>query len=297
MDNIHSKLEKDRFLKGVMQYLAIVLGCVIYAVGFQFFMYPNDIVSGGAVGIAMIINKLLALPVGLTTIVLNIPLFLVAWRHFGLGFLISSLVGMVLSSLFVDLFSLCDLVLTWDPMLGSIIGGAIKGAGLGIIYYVGTTTGGIDIVAKLLRARYPHVNLGTMLLILDAAIIIGYAVILDKYESAMYSVIAMFVVSKVIDLALYGIDNSCICFIISEKSTELSQEITSGHMHRGVTILEGEGAYSGQKKKVIMCVIKRIQIAEIRRVVKNIDDNAFFIVSDAKNVFGRGFENINDLDR
>ena len=294
MENISTRMKSNIFFRRIVQYTVIVLGCVIYAVGFQFFMYPNNIVSGGIVGVAMIFNELLPMPVGVTTIILNIPLFVIAWRYFGLDFLISSLVGMALSSAFVDLFAMFKIVLTNDPMLASIIGGVIKGVGLGVIYYVGSTTGGVDIVAKMLRMKNPHLNLGTILLLIDAAIIIAYAVILNKYESAMYSVITMFVVSKVIDLALYGIDNSCICYIISEKSSDISHEIISGHMHRGVTILEGRGAYSGKEKQVIMCVIKRQQIAEIRRIIRNLDENAFFIVSDAKNVFGNGFENIRE---
>lgn len=294
MENISTRMKSNIFFRRIVQYTVIVLGCVIYAVGFQFFMYPNNIVSGGIVGVAMIFNELLPVPVGVTTIILNIPLFVIAWRYFGLDFLISSLVGMALSSAFVDLFAMFKIVLTNDPMLASIIGGVIKGVGLGVIYYVGSTTGGVDIVAKMLRMKNPHLNLGTILLLIDAAIIIAYAVILNKYESAMYSVITMFVVSKVIDLALYGIDNSCICYIISEKSSDISHEIISGHMHRGVTILEGRGAYSGKEKQVIMCVIKRQQIAEIRRIIRNLDENAFFIVSDAKNVFGNGFENIRE---
>ena len=294
MENISTRMKSNIFFRRIVQYTVIVLGCVIYAVGFQFFMYPNNIVSGGIVGVAMIFNELLPVPVGVTTIILNIPLFVIAWRYFGLDFLISSLVGMALSSAFVDLFAMFKIVLTNDPMLASIIGGVIKGVGLGVIYYVGSTTGGVDIVAKMLRMKNPHLNLGTILLLIDAAIIIAYAVILNKYESAMYSVITMFVVSKVIDLALYGIDNSCICYIISEKSSDISHEIISGHMHRGVTILEGRGAYSGKEKQVIMCVIKRQQIAEIRRIIRNLDEKAFFIVSDAKNVFGNGFENIRE---
>ena len=294
MENISTQMKNNIVFRRVIQYVVIVLGCVIYAVGFQFFMYPNNIVSGGIVGVAMIINKLMPVPVSVTTIILNIPLFVIAWRYFGLDFLISSLVGMALSSAFVDLFAIFNIVLTDDPMLASIIGGVIKGVGLGVIYYVGSTTGGVDIVAKMLRMKNPHLNLGTILLLIDAAIIVAYAVILNKYESAMYSVITMFVVSKVIDLALYGIDNSCICYIISEKSSDISHEIISGHMHRGVTILEGRGAYSRKEKQVIMCVIKRQQIAEIRRIIRTMDENAFFIVSDAKNVFGNGFENIRE---
>ena len=290
MQNIRQK--SNKYLK---KYLFVLLGAIIYAVGFQFFMYPNSIVAGGVVGIAMITNRLTDLPVGVLTIVMNIPLFLVAWRHFGLGFLIGSLVGMGLSSVFVDLFAMTGIVATHDPLLGSIIGGVIKGFGLGLIYYVGATTGGVDIVAKFLRRRFAQINFGTLVLIMDVAIIFAYAIILEKYDSAMYSMIGMFVVSKVIDLVLYGIDNSNICYIISENSQELIQEIISGHVRRGVTILEGEGAYSHRKKDIIMCVIKRTQIGEIRNLVRSIDENAFFIVVDAKNVFGNGFENISEV--
>lgn len=294
MESIKAQMKNNGVFRRIIQYLVIVAGSAIYAIGFQFFMYPNSIVAGGAVGVAMIINRLIPVPVGVMTIILNIPLFIVAWRYFGLDFLISSLVGMALSSVFVDLFALFNIALTYDPMLASVIGGAIKGLGLGAIYYVGTTTGGVDIVAKLLRMKYPHINLGTLLMLLDAAIIGAYALIFRIYESAMYSIIAMFVVSKTIDLVLYGIDNSCVCYIISERSQDISNEIISGHMHRGVTILDGKGAYSGKEKQVIMCVIKRQQISEIRRIIRNIDENAFFIVSDAKNVFGNGFESIKD---
>jgi uncharacterized membrane-anchored protein YitT (DUF2179 family) len=287
-------MNDNAVIRNVVKYLVIIIGSAVFAVGFQFFMYPNNIVSGGAVGVAMIINKLFNVPVGVMTIIINIPLFIIAWRNFGTDFLIGSLVGMALSSIFMDTLAVLNISLTDDPMLACIIGGAIKGIGLGTVYYVGATTGGVDIVAKLLRMKNPHINFGTLLMLLDAAIIVAYAIILNKYESAMYSVIAMFVVSKVIDLVLYGTDNSSVCYIISERSADIAHEIISGHMHRGVTILEGKGAYSGKDKQVIMCVIKRQQISEIRRIIRNIDDNAFFIVSDAKNVFGNGFESIHD---
>ena len=279
----------------VKKYLTILVGTVIYAVGFQFFMYPNNIVSGGCVGIAMIINRLTGLPVGVTNMVLNIPLFLVAWKHFGLGFLVGSLAGTYISSFLVDMLAATGVVATLDPMLGAIIGGVIKGAGLGIIYSVGATTGGADIVIKFLRQRFSQINFGTMMMLLDGAIVVAYALILDQYASAMYSLIGMYVVTKVIDLILYGIDNSCICYIISDNSEALIHEIIDGRVHRGVTILEGEGAYSRTKKHIIMCVVKRTQIPDMRRMVRAIDEHAFFIVSDAKNVFGNGFENIAEV--
>ena len=125
-------------------------------------------------------------------------------------------------------------------MLAAIIGGVIKGAGLGMIYYQNGSTGGIDIVIKFLRQRYSHINFGTIMLIVDAAIVVAYALVLGQYQSAMYSIIAMYVVTKVVDLFLYGIDNSALCYIISDQSGELTEMILSGHVHRGVTILEGE---------------------------------------------------------
>ena len=279
----------------IWKVFVIVLGSFIFGFVFQAFLLPNQIVSGGVTGISMIINAFTGWPIGLMVILMNVPLFLIAWKHFGLDFLLGSLLGMGLSSAFVDLFALTGLVLTNEPMLASIIGGVIKGTALGMIYYYGASTGGIDIVAKLVRQRYSQLNFGTVVLIMDVVIILGYALIVGNYDSAMYSMIAMFVTTKVIDLVLYGLNNSCVCHIISEKSEVLTRELTSGHMHRGVTILQGEGAYSHKSKHVILCVIKRSQIPELRRTIRALDENAFVIVSEAKNVFGRGFENIAEV--
>ena len=278
----------------IVKYALVVLGSALFAAGFQFFLYPNSIIVGGVSGIAMIINFLTGLPVGIMTIVLNIPLFIIAWKHFGGKFIIGSLVGMMLSSLLVDIMATLDYSPTGDMLLACLIGGAIKGFGLGIIYYAGATTGGTDIIAKFVRLRFPYINFGTIVLLTDAVIIIAFAMIFDRVEAAMYAVIAMFVVSKVIDLVLYGIDNSSVCYIISENSEQLVKDITD-KLHRGVTILSGEGAYSHRDKQVLLCVIKRTQIADIRKIIKNIDENAFFIVSDAKNVFGKGFGDISDF--
>ena len=286
---------KNKKIKAIaFQYLLIVVGAALFAAGFQFFLYPNSIIVGGVSGIAMIINLLTKLPVGLLTIVLNIPLFIIAWRYFGTGFIVSSLVGMLLSSVFVDLFALLSISPTNDMLLACIIGGAVKGLGLGIVYYAGATTGGTDIIAKFIRLRFPYLNFGTVVLITDCFIIVAFAAIFNKVESAMYAVITMFVVSKVVDLVLYGIDNSSVCYIISEKSDQLVTDITD-RLHRGVTILEGEGAYSHKNKQVLLCVVKRTQIADIRKMIKSIDENAFFIITDAKNVFGKGFGDIADF--
>lgn len=294
MNGIKARLMAKSSMPKGAKYLLIVLGAAIGAAGFQFFMYPNAIVSGGLTGIAQIINRLCGLPVGVLSIVLNVPLFIFAWKQFGNAFVIDSFIGTALFSVFIDLASMLNLTATNDPMLGSIIGGVIKGIGLGAIYYVGATTGGVDIVARFLRRRYPYINFGTFILVLDAAVISAYAIIFHIVESAMYSLICMFVVSKAVDLMLYGLDNSSIVYIVSHSTQDIVNEITSGNLHRGVTLLHAEGAYTHEERNVIMCVIKRPQIAEIRRLVRTIDDKAFLVVTDAKNVFGNGFDSIND---
>mgnify|MGYP004536310479 FL=1 len=292
MDSIKQQLNGRPVMSQVVKYALITIGAAIGAVGFQFFMFPNAIVSGGLIGIAQIVNRLTGLPVGAFSIVLNVPLFIIAWKQFGLGFIISSFAGTVLYSVFIDAAAMTNIVATTDPMLASIIGGVIKGLGLGTIYYVGATTGGVDIVARFLRRRFPYINFGTLILLMDAVIIAAYAWIFKIYESAMYSLICMFVMSRAVDLVLYGLDNSNICYIVSEHTDDIVREITLGQLHRGVTLLHAEGAYSHEEKQVIMCVIKRPQIAAIRRMVRAIDPKAFMVVTDAKNVFGKGFDSI-----
>ena len=292
MDSIKQQLNGRPVMSQVVKYALITIGAAIGAVGFQFFMFPNAIVSGGLIGIAQIVNRLTGLPVGAFSIVLNVPLFIIAWKQFGLGFIISSFAGTVLYSVFIDAAAMTNIVATTDPMLASIIGGVIKGLGLGTIYYVGATTGGVDIVARFLRRRFPYINFGTLILLMDAVIIAAYAWIFKIYESAMYSLICMFVMSRAVDLVLYGLDNSNICYIVSEHTDDIVSEITLGQLHRGVTLLHAEGAYSPEEKQVIMCVIKRPQIAAIRRMVRAIDPKAFMVVTDAKNVFGKGFDSI-----
>lgn len=272
----------------------IILGAATYAVGFQFFFYPNDIIAGGVTGISTIINLLTGAPVGVVSIIINIPLFAFAWKKFGTRFMLMSLVGMALTYIFVDLFALIDFAATDDLFLAGTIGACLNGAGLGLVYRAGATTGGIDIVAKILRRRYPYINFGTFVLVLDIAIIAVFAAIYREWEAAMYAVIAMFVVTRAIDVMLYGLDTSKVCYLISEeKSTELERAITET-MHRGVTRLHGEGGYTGAEREVLMCVIKKRQITDLRKIVRAVDPAAFFVVTDANEVFGNGFGNIQD---
>lgn len=272
-------------------YFLIVLGAVVFAAGFQFFYYPNDIIAGGITGISMIINHLTGWPVGVMIIVMNVPLFALAWKHFGLRFMLGSLLGMGLSSILMDLFSMLGVSATDNPLLACIYGGLCTGTGLGLIYLAGATTGGVDIVAKFVRRSRPYMNFGTIILGMDVLVIATFALVFDRFESAMYAVIGMFISARTIDTVLYGINTSKLCYIISEQFEVIKSAITE-ELGRGVTILHGEGAYTGNPKQIILCVIKRQQITDVRRIVRMTDPNAFMVITDAKDVFGDGFADI-----
>jgi len=286
------KTSTKMMLEAALNILKILLGSVIFAIGIQWFYHPASLLSGGVTGIAMIINYLApSVPVGVMIIVLNIPLFIIALRKYGWRFMAGSLLGTLFSAVAIDLLALVDFSITTEPFLAAIYGGIITGLGLGIVYTTGSTTGGTDVVAKLIRGKFPYVNFGTMILVLDAAIIASYALLFKKYENAMYTVIAVYVAARVIDLVLYGSSQSKLCHIISEYSDEIKAAIVQ-KLHRGVTVLSGKGAYSGADKQVLLCVVKRQQIIEIKKIVKNIDKSAFVIVTDTRDVFGEGFGDI-----
>ena len=269
----------------------LLFGSALAAVGFQFFTFPNDIVSGGVTGIAQIIRLLTGLPVGVMIIIMNIPLFIIGWKRLGARSQMGALVVMVLNSVLIDLLAMTDIVATDEPLLAAVYGGVINGAGYGLIYTAGTTGGGTDIVATLLRRRYPYINFGTMQLVLNVVVVLTFAILFQKYDSCMYTIIEMFISSKVINLVLYGPGVSEVCYIISDEGVKVKDAITKT-MGRGVTFLRGEGAWSGKEKPVILCVVKRPEIAQLRNLVRSVDENAFVIMSEAKDVYGKGFGNI-----
>lgn len=275
--------------------LLVLIGSAINGAGFSFLTYPNNIVAGGVTGIGQIINLLTGLPVGVLVMVMNIPLFLAAWKKFGTRFIVFSLIGMLSNSLFIDLFNALERPLTNDMLLAAVFGGAVKGLGLGIIYYQGATTGGADIAARFLRRRYPYINFGTLSLCLDAVVVAAFALVFRRVDSALYTVIAMFVASQVVNLILYGMSNSGVCYIVTVEPQKIAESIGL-QLERGATILRGEGAYSGTERDVILCVVKRSQIPALRRIVAETDRGAFVIVTESHEVFGKNFLNIGKID-
>lgn len=269
----------------------ILFGTAITSFAFRFLTFPNHIVAGGITGISQIINLLTGFPIGVATILFNIPLFVWAWKRLGRRFVLLTGLCMAVSSVSIDLIEPIARPLTDDPMLAAVYGGLFKGLGYGIVYTTGATSGGVDIPSRILRRRYPHINFTTFSLSFNAAVIVAFAVIFRRFDSCMYTLICMYISSKVVSLILYGPINSRLCYIISERSEDLRHAITE-QLGRGATMIHGHGAWSGREEQIIMCVVKPPQIGRLRSLVREIDEHAFLVVSDARSVYGQGFENI-----
>ena len=205
--------------------LKIFFGTLVTSFAFRYFTFPNNIVAGGITGISQIINLLTGFPIGVATIAFNVPLFIWAWRRLGRRFVILTGLCMVVSSVTIDLLEPIARPLTTDPMLAAVYGGVFKGAGYGIVYTTGATSGGVDIPARILRRQYPYINFSTFSLGMNAVIIVAFAVIFRRFDSCMYTLICMYISSKLISLILYGPINSRLCYIISERSDELEARI------------------------------------------------------------------------
>ncbi len=273
----------------LLSYVMITLASALYALGFDWCYAPNQIGFGGITGLAQVINAAVPLlSIGLLVILLNIPLFFLGWRLLGGHLLLSSLYAMFISSVFVDLIAAAIPFAPMDPMLAAIFGGILVGLSLGIIFLQGATTGGTDLAARLLKLRLAWLPMGKLLMGVDLVVIAAAAVAFRNLSSALYGVVSLYISTVVMDMVLYGMDSAKVAYIISSCPDEISAAIFQ-ELERGVTILHGEGAYSGQEKQVLLCAFKQRQIVPLKRLVKERDPNAFLIVCDAHEVLGDGF--------
>ena len=274
--------------KQLRSYGIITVGSVIFALSFDWFFAANAVGMGGITGLAQVLNVLFpALSVGIGTILLNVPLFLAGWKFIGFHLLASSLFSMTVSSLAMDGIALLYTFSPMDPMLASICGGAMMGAGLGIVFSQGATTGGTDIVARLLKLKCPWLPMGKLILIPDGVVLALTAIAFQRLETALYGAVALYVSSKVMDTVLYGLDTARVAYIITDRWQEVSRPLLE--MRRGVTLLQGRGAYTGAEKQVLLVAFKQKEIVPIKRMLREIDPQAFFIVCDAHEVLGEGF--------
>lgn len=267
---------------------ATVLGSTMFALGFSLFLAPNEMNPGGISGLAMVVVKLLNVStVGRLTFLINLPLFLIGGMKIGRRFFIGSFLGMGISSVLIDVFTKIPMT-TPEPLVGVIYGGVICGIGLGLVFVSGTSTGGSDIVVRLLKLKYRNVPIGQISMSFDAVVVVLTGLVFGDISKALYSGLVVFLTGKVVDAFIYRFDYSKVALIISPEYETIAREIGE-KLDRGATFLHAEGSYSHIQTKVVLAAVKRQQLAELKELVVAIDPNAFIIVQEAHQVLGDGF--------
>ncbi len=274
--------------KTLREYLFILIGVLLTALGLDMFLVPNKIAAGGVSGIATIVYYLAHIPVGVTMLAINIPLFLMGIRQLGMGFGIRSLFGTISLSLIIDLIARQVPIPTRDPLLASIYGGIIVGIGIGIVFRNKGTTGGTDLAAAIVN-NYMKLSVGVVLFIIDASVIVGAGIVFKSAELALYALLTVFVTARVIDIVQEGFGYAKAALIISRKNDEVAQAILH-KLDRGATALCGRGMYTGTERDVILSVVTRSEISTLKELVHTIDPQAFVILADVHEVLGEGFK-------
>lgn len=283
-----AKNEKARI---IANYALIILGNVLYALSVSMFTKPANIPLGGVAGIALVINKLTGLPMGVAVLALNLPLFLVSFRSLGKSFLARTIVSTVVSSMLIDIFEklLNGYSLTHEPILIALYGGLLSGAGLGLVFAQGATTGGTDIVSKMINRKRPHLSIGRINLVISATIIITSSIIFGSHEAALYAIIVLYVSSTVIDGIISGLDHASAALVVTRDSDRISGAILE-HMHRGCTGFLSKGMYTKSDQTTLLVAVRNQEVGELKRVVLGEDKDAFIILLNAREVMGRGFK-------
>jgi len=274
----------------VLDSLAYLFGSVFFAVSVNVFTAPNDIAPGGILGLSTMIHSLSGMPIGVMILALNVPLVLLATVKNGWGFVTRTLIGTGVTSAAIDAGALFLPTYTGDRILSALFGGVFAGIGLALIFMRGATTGGTDLIARLLQKKLSHIPMGRLMLGVDLVIVSFSAVVYGSIESALYAVIAIFVTSNLIDSILYGTgsSNGKMLFIISKKNEEIARVILE-EMERGVTKLQATGGYSKVQGEVLLCAVRRQEITRIKSIVRALDPDAFTITGEAGDITGEGF--------
>ena len=268
--------------------VSTVVGSAVFAFGFAAFLQPNDMNSGGISGLAMIIVELLGFgSVGTLSILINLPLFVLGGLKIGKRFFVGSLIGMVLSSVLIDAFAAMALPAP-EPMLGVLYGGVICGVGLGVVFISGTSTGGSDILVRLLKLRYRNVPIGQISMYFDAIVVLLTGLVFHDVTKALYTGITVYLTGKMLDSVVYRFDFSKVALIVSREYEAIAEAIGK-KLDRGATFLLAEGSYTHAPTKVVLAAVKKQQLAELKELVVDIDPNAFIIVQEAHQVLGDGF--------
>lgn len=276
--------------KRLADYLCMTAATAVYSAGVSLFLDPNSLAPGGVTGISVILNRIVPLETGTLILLLNIPILAVGMWKFGFRFILSTVYCTALTSVFTNFFARYG-SLTQDLFLAAVAGGALIAVGMGLVFKAGSTTGGMDIIIKLLRLKMPYMKTGMLFLILDAAVVSAAALLFRDLERGLYSGLAIFITSVVMDLVLYGRDSAKLIYIISDRPERIAGRILK-ELEIGVTYVNGSGAYSGKAKHVIMCVIKKNLSSRAEEIVKEEDPMAFMIVTRATEIYGEGYKNL-----
>ena len=274
-------------LRDFRKYLYIMAGVFLVALSLNMFLIPAKLAPGGASGIATILYYVAKVPVGLTILVLNIPLWYFEYRDHGLSVIVRTVFATVLMSSFTEIFRFFQPI-TNELLLSSIYGGVLMGAGLGIVFSSGASTGGTDILAKLISRKVGFLSTGQALFAIDAVIVLSSGVIFRDIDIMLYSAVALFISSKLVDVLAEGVNYARGAYIISEHADEISRLIMD-EVERGTTVFYGKGGYSGKEKKILYCVFRRSELVRIKEIVKSADPNAFLILNEVKEGLGEGF--------
>lgn len=265
-----------------------LFGSAIFALGFSLFLEPNNINSGGISGLAQAIAHVIGIQnVGLLSVLLNLPLFLIGGIRVGKRFFAGSLIGMLVSGVLIDLFASISIGFQ-DALVSGIYGGLLCGLGIGVVFAAGTSTGGSDILVRLLKLHYRNVPIGMISMTFDALVVILTGIVFRDISRALYSGIAVFITGRVMDLVVYRFDYSKVAIIISDQAEAIAKAVAE-KLDRGVTFLDGQGYYTRQDKKVVLTVVKKGQLADLKELVMERDEAAFVIVQEAHQVLGDGF--------
>ncbi len=289
--------EKGVKLKSILfDILCFIAGSVLMGFSVQYFAAPNNISIGGVTGIATMLSYLSGgkFPIGILTIILNIPLFALAAFMLGKQLLFKSAIGMFGVSIMIDLFKFLKLPpYEGDMIVAALFAGAIGGVGLGLIFLRGGTTGGVDIIGRLIKLKHAHLEMGKLILMIEGFILIGTWLVYKNINNSLYSLITIYAYSRLTDTVLYGIDYGKSYFIISTKPREIAREIMA-KIGRGVTFLKGSGAYTDSDKEIIFTALRNSDTSKVRAIIREIDPSAFIIVCSTSETIGEGFKSIRE---
>lgn len=266
-------------------------GGAVFAVGLGCFVAPAQIAPGGVSGLSVIINHLTGLPVGTLNLCFNIPLLLLAWFLLGRRFTVKTLWSVFLQSMMIDLAGLFLPVYTGERIMAALFGGVAIGAGLAPVFMRGSTTGGTDIVSRLLQLRFRHISIGKLLFMVDTMVLLLSVAVFRNLETGLYGMITIYTANRVLDGILYGLDTGKVMLVISQKDDQIARQIMD-RVQRGVTFLQGTGGWSGQERKILLCAVRAAQSYRVEEIVRSVDPDAFVIVLEANQIAGEGFRPI-----